>query len=390
MPPPTPPAGRAPAGTVTRTSDPAEPSYGRTSPDEVASPARPLPARPVLAPAVRRLWRDAANLQLGRAGRRSAVLSGLDPATRHVLTLLDGTRERAQLVLQAAAAGCPPARTSLLIELLAGAGMLADGAQGTGPLGRLQRIERERLTADLDSLALVRDDGGLPAMEHRQAARIAVHGAGRVGAPLALLLASAGIGAVDVVDERITRAHDVVVGGLAADDVGRPRGDATRARLCAAAPSADTSAQERPDLIVLAPARAEQLDEAREQLPSGVPHLLVEVRDVVGVVGPLVLDELGPCLHCLDLTRTDLDAGWPGLAAQLSVASRARQACDGPLALHVAAQAAQQVLCLVDGTTRPAALGGTLELTLPDWRWRRRSWPVHPACHCTAAQALSA
>jgi hypothetical protein len=48
----------------------------------------------------------------------------------------------------------------------------------------------------------------------------------------------------------------------------------------------------------------------------------------------------------------------------------------------VAAQAAQQSLALIDGAGLPAAVGGTLELALPDWRWRRRSWQLHPACGC--------
>ena len=49
----------------------------------------------------------------------------------------------------------------------------------------------------------------------------------------------------------------------------------------------------------------------------------------------------------------------------------------------VAAQAALQVLLLIDGTAHPVSIGGTLELALPDWRWRRRSWPLHPACGCS-------
>ena len=44
-----------------------------------------------------------------------------------------------------------------------------------------------------------------------------------------------------------------------------------------------------------------------------------------------------------------------------------------------------QVLAMVDATTEPAALGGTLEMALPDWRWRRRSWPLHRDCGCGAA-----
>ena len=207
-------------------------------------------------------------------------------------------------------------------------------------------------------------------------------GAGRVGVPLALALATAGLGAVDVVDDGLTRPQDTGAGGLALEDVGRSRGEAARERLRSAVPSTTSDDLARPDLVVLAPTRLEHLDEARRLLLDGTPHLLAEVRGTTGVVGPLVLPGRTPCLRCLDLTRADLDPGWPALAAQLASSGRGQQACDGPLALAVAAQAAMQVLALVDGSADPASLGGTLELALPDWRWRRRSWPLHADCGC--------
>ncbi|HWH01050.1 MAG TPA: ThiF family adenylyltransferase, partial [Pilimelia sp.] len=216
----------------------------------------------------------------------------------------------------------------------------------------------------------------------RADARVLVVGAGRVGAPLAAALGVAGIGTVDVLDDGAAGATDAGVGGLDLSDVGRSRGEAARERLRAAVPSAPAGPVPRPDLVVLAPSRPEHLEEARRQVEPSAPHLLAEVRETVGVVGPLVLPGRSACLRCLDLTRTDLDPDWPALAAQLAAPSGARVACDGPLALMVAAQAALQVLALVDGTTYPAAVGGTLELALPDWRWRRRTWPVHPDCGC--------
>jgi hypothetical protein len=27
-------------------------------------------------------------------------------------------------------------------------------------------------------------------------------------------------------------------------------------------------------------------------------------------------------------------------------------------------------------------VNGTLELVLPSWQWRRRTWPPHPDCDC--------
>ena len=337
--------------------------------------------RPVLTPAARRLWRDDHTLQLGQAAGRAAVLAGVDEATRAALALLDGTRDRQQVVVAAAAAGCPPSRTVRLLELLDEGGLLDDAGADPGPVGRLDRPERERLHPDLASLALVRGDGGLPATALRAGARVLVVGAGRVGSPLAALLAGAGIGAVDVVDPEPALARDVVAGGLGLSDAGRSRGQAARDLLSRTAPAAARSVP-RPDLVVLAPVRPDLLDEACALVPAGAPSLLAEVRETVGVVGPLVLPGRTPCLRCLDLTRTDLDPGWPTLAAQLAAPTRAAPACDGPLAVMVAAQAAMQVLTLVDGTTDPAAAGATLELALPDWRWRRRSWPLHDACGC--------
>ena len=343
--------------------------------------------RPVLPAAARRLWRDPQTLQLGRTTGRAAVLAGVDPTARAALGLLDGTRERAQVVAQAEAAGSPPERTEKLLDLLDSAGLLEDAAADLGPLARLDRVERERLTADVASLALVRGDGGLPAVRHRADARVLVVGAGRVGAPLAQLLATSGVGAVDVLDEAPATAGDAGVGALELRDVGRSRGEAARERLRSAAPSAPGGPLPRVDLVVLAPCRPEQLEDARSVVPPATPHLLAEVRETVGVVGPLVLPGRSACLTCLDLTRTDLDPGWPALAAQLAAPSRSRPACDGALALAVAAHASLQALSLIDGTTDPASVGGTLELALPDWRWRRRSWPVHPACGCSPAAA---
>jgi hypothetical protein len=53
----------------------------------------------------------------------------------------------------------------------------------------------------------------------------------------------------------------------------------------------------------------------------------------------------------------------------------------------VAAQASVQVLAFLDtGQPGRAVSDGALELAVPDWQWRRRSWPPHPRCSCGAAR----
>lgn len=335
--------------------------------------------RPVLLPALRRLWRDRETLQLGRAPGSAVVLAGLDPGARHALTLLDGTRDDSQVVAEAAAAGCPPARTQALLALLDGAGMLLDASAPTLPSGP-RTGGHERLGGDVASLVLLRGRAAGTAATRRAAARVLVLGAGRVGSAVAGLLACAGVGAVDVDDPGTTRPQDTGPAGPDPGDVGRTRGEAVRNRLRAIAPSVDLRPRP-PHLVVLAPVEGTPLDDLVDRAPIGTAHLLAEVRDTVGVVGPLVLPGGSACLHCVDLTRADLDPDWPALAAQLAQPARTPAPCDGVLAVAVAAQAAAQALALLDGQT-PATVDGSLELTLPDWRWRRRTWTPHVDCGC--------
>jgi len=52
-------------------------------------------------------------------------------------------------------------------------------------------------------------------------------------------------------------------------------------------------------------------------LRRDIPHLPVVFSDREVRIGPLVTPGRGPCLHCLDLTLTDIDAAWPRIASQL-------------------------------------------------------------------------
>lgn len=332
--------------------------------------------RPVLVPSARRFWRDDATLQLGRPSGRTQLVEGLTPERRALLPLLDGSRTREQVLAQAVAGGCPDAEQ--VLEVLEDGGLVLD-ADDLSPRG-LDRTERERLSPDLASLALTRGRRAAGALLARRAARVVVHGGGRVGGPLAALLASAGVGTVDVRDPGPTRAADTAVGGLDVTDLGRPRGDAMTARLrslCSARP---------PALVVLTDEEAAAT--APRLAAGGTPHLLAVVEEARGVVGPLVLPGSSACLSCLELVRTALDPCWPALVTQPDRTPRGALACDGVLAAAVAAQAALQVLQLLEGDA-PASVGGTLELELPGWRWRRRSWPQHPDCDCAWAQAAA-
>jgi hypothetical protein len=138
----------------------------------------------------------------------------------------------------------------------------------------------------------------------------------------------------------------------------------------------------RPSLVILA-------DSHRRDLPAAltrdqVPHLAATTGEAIGVVGPLVLPGRSACLRCLDLTRAERDPAWPLILAQLaSNGTTDPAACDAVLAATVAAQATAQALAFIDrGPAAVTVISGTLELVLPDWQWRRRTWRPHRRCGC--------
>ncbi len=219
----------------------------------------------------------------------------------------------------------------------------------------------------------------------RSGAQVIVHGSGRVGAPLAAVLAASGVGRVQVATTGRISPNDCAPGGITPADIHRPAADAAADAVLRANPQIDPSParpDDTPDLVVLASA-APVSTELRLGLHAGaVPHLVAGVRETTGVVGPLVLPGASSCLSCADLHRADRDPTWPLVAAQLTGPGHpAAVPCELSLALLVTALAAGQVLEFLDGN-RPDTVNGTLEIRHPDWRTRRRSWPIHPRCGC--------
>jgi bacteriocin biosynthesis cyclodehydratase domain-containing protein len=337
----------------------------------------PLPVRPVLKPALRQVWRDAFTLQLGLEPRRAVVLEGLGPPDSRLLDLLDGSRDVATVFTDASELGCPPERAVRVIELLAAADAL-DDAPPADP----------RLTPDLLSLSLLHPGPGAAArvLARRRQARVAVHGAGRVGATIVTLLAAAGIGRLRVDDDGPVRPVDLAPGGI------REQGAVTRAtavttplRRTSAALSVTTGASGEADLCVVAPSTSAPAPEVLAAVRAK-PHLLVAVRETTACVGPFVCPGITPCLRCVHLARVDRDPQWAALTAQLTGATRGVEACDVVLATIAAALAVTQVLSYVDAAApRPSTAGGVLEMDLADGRLRRRSVTPHPSCGCGAA-----
>jgi bacteriocin biosynthesis cyclodehydratase domain-containing protein len=329
--------------------------------------------RPVLKRGLLPVWRDRDTLQIGIDSRRAVALTGM-AGTAWVIGLLDGSRDRAQVVQIAADQGIPAETTERVLALLATAGALDDFPAGT--LRLLSPPVRARLATELAAASLAhRDgDGGARTLARRITAQVRIHGAGTVGNTVASLLTSSGIGQVTTADpQRPEKSQSTPYGpGTLRPGVASAGGGGSGEPPPGGA---------LPDLAILVGRHPMEL--RASLMRDRVPHLAVSADEAIGVVGPLVIPGRTACLRCLDLTRAERDPAWPLILAQLEGREPNPCACDAPLAAAVAAQAAAQVLAFIDrAVAADPVANGTLELVLPGWQWRRRTWPRHPGCSC--------
>ncbi|MFI1098359.1 ThiF family adenylyltransferase [Streptomyces sp. NPDC020917] len=365
--------------------------------------------RPMLKTALRRSWRDGESVQFGVDPDHAVVLEPIDGPAAGFLELLDGTRSTATLTRDAGALGLEPDRVRRLLALLADGGVLDDAAAHAALSSAVRHRTPllDRLRPDLAALSVVHPGpGGAAArIRHRRAARVRVHGAGRVGAQLAAVLSAAGVGAVEVLDSGRVEPWDTAPGGIPAEQVGERRDAAGRGAVRRAAPEARRgttgagAAGGGPGggpgagtgtVVVVAPrdglhAYAPDPEEARRLVESGVPHLYAGVLEGTGVVGPMVLPGRTACGECVGLRLARRDPAWPRMLAQLrSGRQPAVPACDIALATAVAGLAAAHVLAHLDGRTPPSA-GARAELSLDRLSERVRQLPAEAGCGCGAA-----
>ncbi len=395
--------------------------------------------RPALKPGLLPVWRDRDTLQIGIDSRRAVALTGMADAA-WVISLLDGSRDRAQVIQVAAEHGIPEETAERVLALLATAGALDDFPVGT--LRLLSQPLRTRLAAELATVSLARRDadGGARTLARRLAAQVRVHGSGRVAVNIASLLTTSGIGCVTRAvpptghadlpsgDNVVPRPGDEASPADAERSRTSPRGKTPGGKTphgeapvgmaqagkqpagkqpAGTAPAGKQTVGKQPagkqpagkrrggkaaanaplsvpDLAILAGRHS--LEFRAALMRQRIPHLATSAEEAIGVVGPLVIPGRTACLRCLDLHRTDRDPAWPLILAQLGERESEPPACDAPLAAAVAAHAAAQALAFIDrpgeAAEAGAAVNGTLELVLPTWQWRRRTWPPHPDCNC--------
>jgi hypothetical protein len=197
------------------------------------------------------------------------------------------------------------------------------------------------------------------------------------------------VGQLVLHDERAVAAADVSPGGHRLVDVSRGRAAALRDRIVAPLRRPTAARRRRgtpqgdptPELVVLTDALTlgERIRRSDELGRADVPHLLLEVAEGVGRLGPLVLPGRSACRHCLDQARADRDPQWPLLLAQLVDAPVEVPA--SVLAAQLAAAAAAEVCAWLDAGSAPT-VGAQLVVQPPAYRAERQALARHPGCGC--------
>jgi hypothetical protein len=324
----------------------------------------------MLRPGLAVAWRSPGTLQLGLDGPEPLVVSGLSPACRAALGMMDGTRTVDQVVDQVHTDD--HAAVHELVDRLASAGALLDA--GLWPGGRGQPpARRERLLPDLVATAPADPDSWWAALA---TAHVTVFGASRLGAVVARALSESGIAKVEVHDRRPVTAADVCLGGFASADIGSMRSELLRAHPGPPPPPRRRKVERHLAVVT----DAVDIDQRAATLAaSGTPYLVTSCQERAGTVGPFVDPGSSACHFCLELHRRDEDPAWPELWRQRTwSASPVTVASTVAVTAHLAAS---QVVSWVLGEPMSSAVG---VLQVDGRRGTSVLRPVspHPECGC--------
>ena len=312
-------------------------------------------ARPRLKEQFRPLRRGHGQVQLGLDPAVGVVLDGLTDDEVHLLEHLDGSLDEVSATTWAARRGIPAERVATLLSTLRTHSLTVEDPAHRFDLAGLAPAARDALRADAAALACAyrSPDDGYAVLGRRARRQVVVCGTGGLPAVLVQALRQAGVG-------------QVLSGRYAGDE---PAGHRS------------------PDLVVLTGIGAVAAEAASAWLGGRVAHLPVVLHGTSAEVGPLVQPGTGPCLRCVDLTRTDHDPGWPAVLAQLTptaVGPVAEASGETSLVFATAGLAAMAVLLALDG--HPQQPGTSWRLGLPAPRLTEQVWPRHPDCGCAAAE----
>ena len=239
-------------------------------------------------------------VQVGLTPGQACLLSHSDV---DVVRLLDGTRSAAQI----AAALPDPEAATLVLTVLEQRGLLEHHVPLTNNDPVIRAGQLRSAMAHLD---------------------IRIHGGGRLGTTIALLLAGEGIASVRVSDRRLVSATDVTPWGASRIDIGMRR-DRIAAQVIERMHRGTVENHLRPRARGTTPLDVVVCDQVADwpwfnpmkmdALVAGdVPHIAVCVTQQAAAISHVVIPGRTACIRCCHHAQADADPEWPRIAEQLT------------------------------------------------------------------------
>jgi bacteriocin biosynthesis cyclodehydratase domain-containing protein len=319
-------------------------------------------------------------VQLGLDRRWAMRLSDLSP--KEIRWLQNSAQKHLQLRRSAVTNGITEARAVEICTTLARSGLLVPNPRNTKTAQKLLNTNSSKLAAggatDLPALSALRQDGqGQTTLNRRATSRVAITCSGRLGAQVAVLLAAAGVGNLQLPDRAAITLHDI--GPYLAAEVGRSRAAGLRRRFTELGLNPDLKLTGTPDWTISIDTGTQSAVYFSTLHQLAVPYLAVAVGEAEVEVGPLVVPDRSACTHCLQLWRAASDEHWAGLVAEL--ATMPQRPVETTLATASAALIAAQALTFIDGG-RPNLVNGIATIALPEVSVETVPLYPNPNCGC--------
>ena len=323
---------------------------------------------------------------------QSQIQIGINPSSALIVDrkvgltigrLLTGAHSTFEICSQLVEAGhdLPSSKHFLnqLIELgLVEPGPVATTHDHQNPVTEIQRLNLTRETL-----------GDFDLISQRIGCEISIHGAGRLGTTVCLMLASAGFPNITVHDPTLVSESDLTPWGASRIDIGIRRDLVAKnliERMIRGASAHKNSLRFRSHQkieVLLPDQRADfpwiSATSADQLIATDIPHLFAATSTSVSLISSVITPGKTPCLRCLHLHRCDQDPQWSIIDLQVSQ-NPVLDSAGISLVMKTAIEVTRLISDWADGTESTDSnllkLGGSLDAveTYPTY--------FHPSCGC--------
>ncbi|MDR1393999.1 MAG: hypothetical protein LBJ62_08560 [Bifidobacteriaceae bacterium] len=335
-------------------------------------------------------WRSRDEAQIGSDPRLTVTIALEHPREFEILQLLEKDQTVASLRRKMQNLGGQRERVDELLRPLAEASLLQPGSRNRSPELEVNPDARDMLAAEADSRALM-ESNSWRQMVNRGRQCVSIYGLGRTGAHIAMGLANAGVGLLQLNDpspvaprdrgQVYSRHHIGLTRSEALARIIQDQGLQCRIRTA--------GRWQQPQAAVLVDYEVSDPNRSAFLSSHGVAHLSVTIGELSISCGPWVPSSAGPCLRCLRLWAVEADPYWPGVATQQFVRSSvAARGEDSTMASVIGGLGVSEILSGLAGR-RPFTAGRSITMSLPSYAIEWHDVDPHPQCKAHHPKTLN-